>query len=413
MRVALGTALALGLFAQGCSDEHGPVSPPCNITKKECQKAIFRGTAEVRGQDDAKMPPIRLISRDTYKKALEAWLADQDPDPKADAIEAGYALLGVLPKNMGGADQAYIDDLVRGVQAFYSPGAKDVTIINDVEDEVDATFVLSHEFVHALQHQRGDLTSPASAGSTDGSVAFASLIEGEAVFLSNVYMARLADVDVASADMEKYFDKMSSNMLAEIAKSDAPLYLAGEVLPYPLGGRGVYHAYESMDLAGIEALHAHEPATVAFWLADEEPPAANLRCDLPTAPAGFTVLERDRLGVVGLVALDSVLEATPSLDLSQAWRDDRVAVYASADLGEVALAYRVRFATADAASQLETALAAHDTKLQLRLDGDELLVVAPNGQELDLEGCPALAAPVVMESEALVRSARRRVPFMR
>jgi hypothetical protein len=413
MRAALAT-LALALLAQGCDDDPAPVEPPCDITDKECQKAIFRQTAEVRGQDGAKMPPIYVITRAQYRDALERYLAEQPPDPTGGAIEAAYALLGVLPEDMGEADEAYIDDLAEGVAAFYSPGSGDVTIIDDsAENEVDGTYVLSHEFVHALQHQRGDLARPAGARDTDTLVSFDSLIEGEAVYLSNAFMAGLVDMKLDPVEMEKYFDNLTEVMLTTIAGTDAPLYLAAEILPYPLGGRGVLHAFEAEGLAGIEALHASEPRSLAFWLADAEPPATALRCDVPAAPPGFTQLERDRLGVAGLVAIEAGLGRMPSLDLGSVWRDDRVAIYANAEVDHVAIAYRVRFDATAAASELESAFAA-DPELELVRTEDELLVLAANGIEgFDTSACPALGDPFVEEAESRVLAALRRVPFMR
>jgi hypothetical protein len=413
MRAALCPVVVAALLA-ACDDD--PVKLPCDIREGECQKAVFRHTRKVRGQEDATLPPIRVIDRAQYRTELEGWFEQVEPDPKSSAIESAYALLGVLPRDMGAADEAFIDDLAEGVAAFYSPGNQDITIIEDAAtDDADGTYVLAHEFIHALQHQRGDLRRPEAALDTDAIVSFDALIEGEAVWLSNVAMIELEGGELDANEAEEYFDELTQVMLDNIGETEAPLYLAGEILPYPLGGRGVFHTWSEQGLGGIEALHAREPATLAYWLADREPAAAALRCDVPAAPTGFEVLERDRLGVVGLVALDAALGLSPSLALSEVWRDDRVAIYASSDLADVAIAYRVRFASAASAMTLEDALRARDT-LALTRSEDELLVRAASDAALleswDADACSPLAPPFVAPQGAFARAARR-LPFIR
>jgi hypothetical protein len=412
-RIAITSFAALACLL-GCSED--PVEPPCDIEESECQKAIFKATARARGQSGAELPPIRVIERAQYRAELEAYFEQLEPDPEVSAIEAGYALLGVLPRDMGAADEAFLDDLVENVAAYYSPGNADITIIADPGDsQEDRSYTLSHEFVHALQHQRGDLGRPAGAPrDTDARVAFDSLIEGEAMWLSTLFIADALGGEVDPSRIELFFDNVRDELLLTVAESDAPLYIAGEVLPYPLGGRGVFHAFQSDGLAGIEALHADEPDTVAYWLADAEPPPAVLSCDVPEAPAGLQVIDRDRLGVVGLVAIEASLGMTPTLERSESWRDDRVVVYASDDLSQVALAYRLRLATAAAAAELQAMLLANESlALTFVQSEDELLVLAANGVEgFDLEACPTLGPPTVADPAALVRAARR-LPFIR
>ena len=118
----------------GCSED--AVEPPCDIARSECQKAIFKATARARGQSDAHMPPIRVIERAQYRAELEAYFEQLEPDPEVTAIEAGYALLGVLPRDMGAADEAFLDDLVENVAAYYSPGNADITVIPDADDDL-------------------------------------------------------------------------------------------------------------------------------------------------------------------------------------------------------------------------------------------------------------------------------------
>jgi hypothetical protein len=196
-------------------------------------------------------------------------------------------------------------------------------------------------------------------------------------------------------------------VLESVAESDAPLYLAGEILPYPLGGRGVYRAYASADLAGIEALHDDTPLSLAYWIDRER---GELSCAPPKPPTGFQELTSDRLGAAGMVALDTALsQTTPTLALAEAWLDDRIALYADASFKKLALAYRIRFATeADALALSERILANEQldqARLSVSTEGSELLVLAANAPDL-------LAALVADEECALPEKARRSSPSL-
>jgi hypothetical protein len=390
--------LVSALLFSACNDE--PPEPPCDVTDGDCQEALFALTAKVRGQEGAKKPPIRVISRKQLRDEIQASL-DQSTDPEPDdvAVQQAFALLHLLPASAGAADEAFADDLAEGVAAYYGSGSKSITVISDsAGSDEDGTFVLAHEFTHALQDQRGELDAPQGFDTTDAQVAFDSLVEGEAVWISNLVMARTADASLSGAVVEQYFDKMEANMLDSVADSEAPLYLAGEILPYPLGGRGVYHAYADADLPGIQKLHDMPPDNVGFWL-NEEPARAKLTCAPPTAPAGYEELASDRLGVTGMVALDAALTgAVPRIDLANAWVDDGVTLFADKARKKLGLAYRIRFLTATDAllladRVLESKLL-ETTLVDARANQSEVLVLAANDQGLldalkASDACPA------------------------
>ena len=392
--------LVSALLFTACKDDPVDADPPCDITERACQKALFALTAETRGQKGAKMPPIRVISRQQLRDEIQQSL-DQSGDPAPDdvAVEQAFALLHLLPATAGAADEAFADDLAEGVAAYYSGGSKSVTVISDSAGSADdGTFVLAHEFTHALQDQRGELGTPDGFDTTDAQVSFDSLVEGEAVWISNLVMARTAGTSLMGSVVEQYFDKMQANVLESVAESEAPLYLAGEILPYPLGGRGVYHAYADADLAGIQALHDRPPDNLAFWL-NEDPERAKLSCAPPAAPMGFEELASDRLGVTGMVALDTALTAqAPRLDLASKWVDDGVSLFADKARKKLGIAFRVRFlSSADAmllASRVLDSAQLGSALVDAQVDGSEVLVLAANDQPLldaltASEACPA------------------------
>jgi hypothetical protein len=389
--------LSASLFA-ACADDS--VALPCNIAKRGCQQAVFAVTAEVRGQKDAKIPPIRVISRKQLAAEIKEGSANQTPKPDTTAMEQAYALLGMLPAKAGSAGDALDSDLADSIAAYYSPGAKAITVVSDsAGSDEDGTFVLSHEYTHALQDQRNELVYPSGTSTTDAQVAFDALTEGEAVWISNLTMFQIEGRSPAADAVEKYFDQMTGDFLEQIGGTTAPLYLAGEVLPYPLGGRGVYHAYRDKDLPGIHALHTKVPTTVSFWL-DLTPKASDtVMCALPAAPTNYKVIEDDRLGTVGMVAFDAgsagATKLPPTLELADGWLDDRVATYTTTDHKQVALAWRVLFRDEKTAQTFEALLMGH-AKTHVVRDAKEVFVAAASDEKLldtwtGLDDCTAPA----------------------
>jgi hypothetical protein len=415
MRRSSDLLLGCALFAIACSDDDWRVSLPCDVRTRACQRSVFEATAAVRQQRGARPPPVRIISRAQLAEEFRSELALRQDEPEDEATiqvrktQQGLALLGLLPSEQS-FDEAYIEQAVESIAAYYSSTAQDITIIADeAEDERYATVTLSHEYVHALQDQREGLVALRRefVQTTDDDVALTSLIEGEATWLSNVtYRGAVYDEPPETIDVRLFFDSSLEATLEDIESASAPLINATELLPYALGGRYVADRYLARDVRAIEALYAAPPLTLLAWL--EEPAARGvdletlpepLDCGTPAAPDGYELLLEDRLGFAGLLAFHVGLgqSAEDAYALALRWRSDRVSSYASTDDPDaVAITWRIRLPSASAALQLAEFVTASQSEslAAVALDQEVLVSGTSNPEVLSswpaADDCPAL-----------------------
>jgi hypothetical protein len=348
-----------------CGDDK--VTLPCDVAKRACQQAIFRATAESRGQTGAKLPPVRVITRDQLGAELRAAVegGTQQSDPAQVLAQTQWqrslALLGLLPLPAEKtADEAYIEQGVSTIAAYYSHGSHDVTVIADQTlDLDDATVTLSHEFVHALQDQRESLSHLQSTYSvtTDDDVALTSLIEGEATWLSYAtYNREVRDIPIEQIDQHAIFDPMLRGTLHAIEVADAPLIEMSELMPYPVGGARVAELHLEYGPEEIQKQFSRPLLALRSWV-DDAPPGLPLQldCDLPAAAPGYKRKDPDRLGYGGLMAyrIAQGEAGMSAYTTAEHWRGDSIASYASeTDPEAVAVVWRVRLDNSAAADSL-------------------------------------------------------------
>jgi hypothetical protein len=398
--------LVTWLLLSACDDAPARVPLPCDVRTRVCQRSVFEATAETRQQRGARPPPVRIITRtqlaEEYRDQLER--AADEPENENDValrqMQEGLSLFGLVPTEQS-FEEAFVDQAVESIAAYYSSYSKSITIIADAaEDEDEATFTLAHEYVHALQDQReglGVLRDRFVTG-TDDDAALNALIEGEATWLSVVtYRRAVRGEQPADIDATTIFANSLEATLEDIESAPAPLINAGELLPYALGGAGVARRYLDRGVSAVEALYTAPPRTLLAWVdapavrrVDLEALPEALDCDTPTAPDGYEITLEDRLGLSGLLALGVALGATAeqAYEAGAGWRADLVTGYASAEQPEaVAIAWRVRLQSASAAQEL--ALAVNESSSERRATAleSEVLISAASDPAL-LESWP-------------------------
>lgn len=395
------------LAAAGCSDDED-VSLPCDVARRACQRAVFAATAKSRDQPDARLPAVRVITRAQLAAELRASVEGQTnelpPDEalKQEQSQRALALLGLLPPpSKQSADDAYIEQSVATIAAYYSHASRDITVISDqTRDYEDATITLSHEFVHALQDQREGLSrlQREYSKTTDDDVALTSLIEGEATWQSYVTFYReLHGLEIDQWNHAKLFQAILDNTLDAVAESTAPLIDVTELMPYPLGGKRLSELDIEQGEGAISALYEAPPLTLRWWAAeplDDLP--VQLDCDVPSAPDGYTRFDEDRLGFGGLLAYRSAQgeDATAAYEAAEHWRADRIASYASESEPEhVAIVWRLMLDSATAARSLASFVNASGQATALAQDSAVVLSAATDPDLLERwrprEGCPA------------------------
>ncbi len=405
-RPLLGSLILCSVLSLACDDdgdsECAPLRAACDISSAQCQSAVFRATACERGQSDAKLPKVRVITRDDLRDELESEVGGYKSTPQEIAWERANQLLGFLPTGQS-SDQASVELLVEGIAAYYSSRTKSITVIEDsAEDKDSGSFTLSHEFVHALQDQREGFSKldQRYVDSSDAMLALDALTEGEATLLSNYVMLR-ADGEMRPEylDFSGYFRRMLSAFLDDIAESPSPLLAALQTLSYPVGGAGLAEIVAEQGLAGVRKLYSAPWTTLSSWI-DKPAQPESTSCPLLEGPDGHEVVVLDRLGAAGLLALDVVGGLGTDLFLREPerWRGDLITVYATAENSpeSVAVRYQVQLASTAAAEELfEVLQALESEQFKVLQSAREVQIFAADSAETlanwDVAGCDAQA----------------------
>lgn len=337
----------------------------CDITTTDCQRNLFAATACERHQTDVPMPKVRTISLDEYAKESAARAST---DPALGRWTPALQLLGLLPSGVS-VNQAATGASVDNVAAYYDPEKKDVTVIaRGGADLLGNAVELSHEFVHALQDAEVDLQKLEQQWitSTDSSVAVRSLPEGEATVLSTaVVVARGAGRDPRDLLWSKFEGALLDSVLKSIQSSSTPFVTAMLTLPYPIGTAYLAPEWLLDGRSAIDPLYGSPLLSAVDWV-DDVPAggpseAEPLDCYPTTAPTGFGASDHDAFGLAGTVGLTVSLGEDPTTawaDSTSGWRGDSVVVFESTTGSDVAVAWRVRWATAAAAHGFAAAVQA-------------------------------------------------------
>jgi hypothetical protein len=401
-------SLAL-LFALGCEEDDNTVTLPCDVRTRACQRAVFSFTKRARGQDDATMPPIRVITRVQLEEELRAGLAqenegvDEEKKTRDTQDQLAMSLLGFLPPPAEkSSDEAYVQQSVQNIGAYYSTATQDITVIADqVNDERSGTVTLSHELLHALQDQREGLNKwrEPLISSSDSYMATKALTEGEATWLSYVtYYDGVYGTAPEGIDRTKILGEMLTRTLGYLEKeSDAPLISAQQLMPYPLGAEFIARVHINKGLDQLAALYEAPLRSLrSFPLPEVTDLPESLDCELPPPPAGYEQLSTDKVGLAGLLAYH-VGRATlgrASYDAALDWRADQLSVFAiPGQPEEVAIAWRVRLGSESDAMALANQSSAQLGMVATRF-GRETLIAAARSTEV-LQSWQPLEAPCV------------------
>jgi len=221
------------------------------------------------------------------------------------------------------------------------------------------------------------------------------------------------------------WSQLEENIVRVTEASASPLTAAASQLPYVISPPTLEDAWEGGGRAQVEEWFDSPPATQLDWLEGSivYSQAEVLACFPALPPEGYELIAADSLGVAGVFALLGALDLDrSSLAVAGEWRQDRLAVYvnrARADEGslEVLAAWRIRFADASSAADIEDLLQV--LGLDITRAGGELLIRAASGSDasLDASGCPSdeqfAATPRrSSEAEASLRTSLATLPHI-
>lgn len=374
-------------------------------------QGMLNEVAEVRGLEAPPTLRALTVARDGVEQVYRELVTDGDL-ARMEADTVLYRLLGYLD-----AEQTLWDitisflDLVLG---FYSADRKTLWVVTDAEDlslenlPLSQQETLAHEILHALQDYHFDLnkTSDRLEGDLDGSLAFTSVVEGDAVVHTDRYSRRYLGVPMAGGlffvAAGAQFEAIPPPILREI------------YLPYTTGAEWAGYVLRT---GGVEALNGYfvepPPATTLIlrpeladsgWrpepVRDSLPPGEDLAAILGT---GWQVLASGSLGEFQLINyLAGDARPRPgwlrdplnlrAVAAARGWAGDHYELFANGE-GEAVVVARVRFADGEDASEFGAAHEHHarvgaailetgEFTLVRRPDGNVVALLEPVGRDV-------------------------------
>ena len=260
----------------------------CDITQRACQEDVYFHDLSLRGDGYdpfGGLPPVTVITEDEYRQQLiaqaQADAAKNGPNPWDKALlllhftaatgsSAGDAGVGGGGAgNDAGVDNSTIEDEVTHVLAFYSSQTKTVTIVahpnqTGSDAESNAMITLAHELIHSLQDRELDLGKLDSFQTTDGYLAYDTIIEGDARFYETLFANDLLHLGWSQSNITLLAKTQLQDYYDNFGDLGAPQF-AAQALIYPLGELYEATEYQSGGSAAVRHGYAKEPSrTVGF-----------------------------------------------------------------------------------------------------------------------------------------------------
>lgn len=418
-------AVACLVLVLGCADDAPGVCDPRQLA---CQETIAAEVQRVRGGPPVVLPPVEVLTEAELRARIEREATALTPGEEALFEKWGRALMLLrLVSSPDAVTTGSIDQFVESVWGFYDRETGRITLIERPEsaDLESATSLFAHELTHhaqALDLVAGFATQAGLDDSLDAQDALSHHSEGEAVVVAALVLARMRGVRVGFEATRAHFEQWLLDAQRYVVDSPDPYLVARSQLRYPVGGAYLSEVRFDHGNDSLRTQWVPPVLTTASWMrgyesvVDAEPLED---CELPIAPAGYADIINERLGgelLFPMLVPDGVRDGVSlerSWEAASTWRGDHLRVYVDSTLppplAPVAVAYRVRAESADAATELEALFrAAYPAQgIVSRSEADVLVLLA------DDPGVWSSWAYPRCEPEARRRFRGTRMPAMR
>ena len=356
---------------------------PCAIDERECRERLAElaacawggaGTAAVK-------PPVSFLSRTEYRDLVYDALADSRAMlTESNRWEDVWVRLGLASREQL-SDDAMADSISEFVAAFYDSETESITMIDSDSaptDDVYASAILVHEYVHALQDAANDLEalSQRQPHTSDATWALRALVEGEADFHTTRVMAAMFGLELDELDLASAFSSVRREYERQTFEAPSPLLGSTSTVSYGYGPEWANLVWQAGGRSDLRDLFEAPPASFheVFSAVHAEASEAfePFLFPEPVVPDGSSesVYDWDSLGPWGI----HLLAGGTDPELALAWRGDQLAVYAL-ESGHTALRWQFELATTSRAAEL-AALFTNGPTLQVRHEGTRISVAA-------------------------------------
>jgi hypothetical protein len=190
-RTVVWAVLGGVVLVSACSERRRLEGPYAKVAGEAIPR--IEGVTGLKFKTDPKVEPR---SRDEVRAFLERRFREDLPDAEIAGTRSAYRRLGLIPDTLD-LRAFMLDLLTEQVVGYYDPETKVLYVVQEAPPE-QASIIISHELVHALQDQYMSLDSlQLLRGDNDRQVAAHAVIEGQATIVQIQTM--LGGADIATA----------------------------------------------------------------------------------------------------------------------------------------------------------------------------------------------------------------------
>jgi hypothetical protein len=358
------SGLALPLVAQQVTPS--PAPPPVTPPPTEFERAADEVLADVSKLIALPVKsPLRksIRTREEIRQfVIREMEADRDP-VKRRADRLVLERFGLIPRGFD-LDGFLVELLTEQIAGLYDPKQHEFFIADWIELD-EQRMVMAHELVHALHDQHFDLEKWIDAAKPDDDALLArdAVVEGAAIGGMFDYMLRDLKLTVRELpDMETVMQREFGGSFSQSPQlASAPMYIRDAIMfPYFAGttflqkvlragsGWEEFHkrVFENPPVSTQQILHPE------LYLAGVAPRPVSLPDLTPVLPPGYRRLDKNAVGEFGLRGiLKQYLGKARAEEHSWAWAGDRYGIYEDEAGNEVALLFRLRLESVEAAAR--------------------------------------------------------------
>jgi hypothetical protein len=306
---------------------------------------IEKFVATERGLAFKRTVKVTLLSPKKFVAKLRS-SQGKDDQKEIEKTHSTLSALGLIPVSTD-LGKAFHSALDAGVIGFYDAKSRQL-YVRGTKATPGVQAVLAHELTHALTDQWFGINRPAIEKDTqEKSLAFTTLIEGDAERTRLAYEAKMSAGDKAAADKEE-----ASGGVPKVPQ--IVLELIG--LPYAIGPQFVDSLIAHGGLAELNKAYRHPPVSSEQVLDVTRYLDGDVPKHVATPRADGTPLDRSDLGQLGLfLTLTQQLGQTDAVTASRGWGGDEYVSWKSGN--RYCLRDSIVMDDSDATARLHTALA--------------------------------------------------------
>lgn len=293
--------------------------------------ALMPDVARATGLEFRETPKAGIRTRDEVRSYLLVKLAEELPEERLEGLVAAYRLMGLIPDSLD-VGELFVDLYTEQVAGFYEPDSSMLFAVAGT-DMATLRATLSHELVHALQHQYLPLDSIlADRSDADRLAAAQAVLEGQATVVMIEVLAPDTDLLHNDAVWEQIASQLARPQAGLDVFNNAPLVIrTGLIFPY-LQGAGFIRWFK-LNRPGQQPFGADLPTSTEQILHPARYQAGDQPIRLRFAEDTTDVIHEDTFGEFESLVLRSAMAGITAVatDLPIGWGGDRLRVYRSDD----------------------------------------------------------------------------------